>query len=92
METEDIPYEVSDHATSTEDSKKPDPDQNNKSVLLDVQQYLEEAIAEHDSLQLIDLTEAAKMTPTQQIAVHKFVLNHVRNIKTVIDNKVKELA
>jgi hypothetical protein len=89
--TEDIPYEVDDFATPDEDSKITDPDQQNKSVLKDIQKYLVEAIAEHNTLDLIDLTEQAKMTPTQQIAVHKLVTNHLQNIKSTVDNKIKEL-
>lgn len=91
-ETEDIPYEVDEFATSDEDNKVADPDQQNKSILKDIQKYLAEAIAENNTLDLIDLTEAAKMTPTQQIAVYKLLVNHLRNIKSTIDNKIKELA
>lgn len=92
-QTEDIPYEVSDHATpDPETPKGADPDQANKSILKDIQKYLKEAIAEHDSVDQIDLTEQAKMTPTQQIAVHKLVKNHLQNIKVEIDNKMKELS
>ncbi len=88
--TEDVPYEVSEFATPVDETEV-DVDQPNKSVLLEVQKYLKEAMQEHNGLDLIDLTEQAKMTPTQQIAVHKLVLNHLRNIETVITNKVKEL-
>ncbi len=90
-QTEDIPYEVSEFATP-EPEKKVDEDQPNKSVLLQVQKYLDEAIAEHNTLDVIDLTEAGKMTPTQQVAVHKLVVNHLRSVKTEIDNKLKELV
>lgn len=90
-ETEDIPYNVSEFATS-EDEKQADDDQPNKSVLLEVQKYLEEAIAEHNTVDCIDLTEQAKMNPTQQIAVHKVVVSHLRDVKTIVDNKIKELV
>ena len=90
-QTEDIPYNVSDFATP-EVENKADPDQKNKSVLLDIQKYLNEAIAEHNTFDVIDLTEQAKMTPAQQIAVHKVVTEHIRNIKSTIDNKIKELS
>lgn len=89
-ETEDVDYNISDHATYRDEGEQ-DVDQPNKSVLLDVQNYLKEAIAEHNTLDLIDLTESANMNPTQQIAVHKLVTNHLQNIKSTIDNKVKEL-
>ena len=91
MATEDIPYSVSDFATP-EKEKEPDEDQPNKSVLREVQKYLKEAIAEHNTLDVIDLAEASKMTPTQQIAVHKLVIHHLRSVKTEIDNKIKELV
>lgn len=90
-ETEDIPYEISDHAVA--DKEQPsDEDQSlvNDETIKEIEKYLEEAIAEHNSLDLIDLTEAAKMTPTQQIAVHKLVTNHLQNIKGIITNKVEE--
>lgn len=89
-ETEDIPYNVSDFATPEKEVEQ-DPDQPNKGVLLEVQKYLDEAIVEHNTLDVIDLTEAGKMTPTQQVAVHKLVVNHLRSVKTEIDNKLKEL-
>lgn len=89
-QAEDIPYAVSDFATPDKE-READPDEPNKSVLKDIQKYLREAIYEHNTLDLIDLTEAAKMTPTQQIAVHKLVANHLQNIKSTIDNKIKEL-
>lgn len=88
--TEDVDYTVSDFATP-ETEKEQDPDQANKGVLKEVQKYLSAAIEEHNSFDIIDLTEKAKMTPTQQIAVHKLVVNHIRSIKTVVDNKLKEL-
>lgn len=90
-QTEDVPYNVSDFATPEPDKKADDIDQPNKSVLKDIQKYLREGIAEHSNFDVIDLTEQAKMTPTQQIAVHKVVVEHLRNIKSTIDNKLKEL-
>ena len=90
-ENEDIPYSVSDFATP-EDEKQPDEDQAYKGVLIEVEKYLSEAIEEHNTLDVIDLTEGGKMTPTQQVAVHKLVVNHLRSIKTIVDNKIKELA
>jgi hypothetical protein len=89
--TEDVPYTAQDFATPDREDKIDDVDQPNKSVLLETQRYLKEALAEHNGFDIIDLTEQAKMTTTQQIAVHKLVINHLRNIKSTIDNKVKEL-
>ena len=89
-QTEDVPYNISEFATP-EPEKQQDPDQPNKGILLEVQTYLAEAIDEHNTIDQIDLTEQAKMNPTQQIAVHKVVVEHLRNIKNIIDDKVKEL-
>lgn len=89
-QTEDVPYNVGEFATP-EDDKQPDEDQLNKGVLLEVQKYLAEAIDEHNTVDTIDLTESAKMNPTQQIAVHKLVVKHLRDVKTIVDNKLKEL-
>lgn len=90
-ETEDIPYEISDHAVADpETTSSEDQSLVNDETIQKIYKYLEEAVAEHNSLDLIDLTEAAKMTPTQQIAVHKLVTNHLQNIKEIINNKVEE--
>lgn len=59
-------------------------------LIQEIRTYLKEAEAEHNSFDIIDLTEQAKMTPTQQIAVHKCVVQHLRNIKNTINNKVRE--
>ena len=89
--TEDVPYNVDPFATPEPEKQTEDADQPNKTVLLGVQKYLKEAIAEHDSFDVIDLTESAKMNPTQQIAVHKLVKSHLSSVKTMIDDKIKEL-
>lgn len=88
--TEDVPYTAPDFTTPDRKSEE-DEDQPNKSVLLDAQQYLKEAIEEHNTMDVLDLKEEAKMNPTQQVAVHKLVITHLRAIKTVIDEKVQEL-
>lgn len=88
---------VDDFAVADEDAlDNPDPDEDEVETLVttqavnEVKQYLSEAIKEQDSIDQIDLTEGAKMTPTQQIAVHKLVKQHLINIQTIIVNKVKE--
>lgn len=91
--TEDIPYSsvedfaIADREASEESTEDQTP---NSKVFQEIREYLDEAEAEHNSFDIIDLTEQAKMTPTQQIAVHKQVVAHLRNIRGVIDNKVKE--
>ena len=59
-------------------------------LIQELRKYLDEAESEHNSFDIIDLTEAAKMTPTQQIAVHKCVVQHLRNIRNTINTKVRE--
>ena len=90
-QNEDIDYTVSDFATPDPEKPKDDVDQPNKSVLVEVDKYLGEAILEHNTIDVLDLTEKLKMTPTQQIMVHKLVVNHLRNIRNEINNKIKEL-
>lgn len=88
--TEDIPYSAPDFATP-EKENEPDEDQAYKGVLVDVQKYFDDVIAENNSFDVIDLTETAKMTPTQQIAVHKSIVHHLKHVKTMVNNKLKEL-
>lgn len=90
--TEDISGDIDPFAIDeSEDNITDDEEQTVETVLIkDIRKYLKEAIAEEDSVDQIDLTEQAKMTPTQQIAVHKLVKNHLQNIKQIIDDKVKE--
>lgn len=89
-ENEDIPYAAPDFATP-EDETQPDEDQPYRGVLFQIQKYLDEQIEQHNTFDVIDLTESSKMTPTQQIAVQKLVVNHLRSIKVDIDSKIKEL-
>lgn len=89
--TEDIPYEVSDFATSDDDKKEVDVDRPNKSVLVEIQKYLRSAIATHNSFDAIDLSKNHPLTAEQQIAVNKILVGHLRDIKSTIDNKIKEL-
>lgn len=90
--TEDVPYEIDDFALEEEDfSGITDEEQGVETKLIqDIRKYLGEAEVEHNTFDIIDLTEAAKMTPTQQIAVHKLVVKHIRNIRAMINDKVKE--
>lgn len=90
-ETEDVPYNISDHAVADDDSVDEDAEQLvNDETIKEIEKYLDEAIAEADSVDQIDLTESAKMSPTQQIAVHKLVKKQLQDIKQIILDKVKE--
>jgi hypothetical protein len=92
-QTEDVPYEIDSFAIE-EDNTATEPDELDQTVndaaFKEIETYLSEAIGEHNSFDIIDLTEQAKMTPTQQIAVHKCVVQHLRAIKSMIDEKRKE--
>lgn len=90
--TEDITGDIDSFAIDdSEDSITDDEEQTAETMLIkEIRKYLKKAIAEEDSIDQIDLTESAKMNPTQQIAVHKLVKNHLQNIKQIIDDKVKE--
>lgn len=91
-QTEDVPYQVDKFAVADEPTDIPDEINQlvNDAVLKEIRKYLDEAIVEEDSIDQIDLQEQAKMTPTQQIAVHKLVKNHLVNIKEIITNKIEE--
>lgn len=89
-ETEDIPYSVSDFATPEEEEQS-DEDKPNKSVLVDILEYLDEQIKKHNSLDVIKPDAENTMTTQQQVLVHQAVVGHLRNVRTTINNKVKEL-
>lgn len=90
-ETEDVPYNVSPHATP-EPEKPVDEDQPNKSVLKDALKYLDEQIKIHNSLDLVEPNAEQIMTTQQQVAVQKQVVSHLISIRGDINNKVKELV
>jgi hypothetical protein len=97
LPTEDEEYlissEVDDFAIADDDGSDgvAEEEQTVETKLIqELRTYLNEAEKEHNSFDIIDLTEQAKMTPTQQIAVHKCVVQHLRNIRNTINNKVKE--
>lgn len=90
-QTEDIPYEVSEFATPEPDKKVDDIDQPNKPVLIGVSKYLDSKIKEHNSFDAIVPEAEGIMSTQQQVQMHKNVVMHLRNIKSEIDNKIKEL-
>jgi hypothetical protein len=91
MATEDIPYNISDFATP-DTKEEQDPDQPNKSVLHEMMTYIDGALSEHNSFDVIDLADTAKMDPRQQIAVHKLVTQHLRSVRNVLNDKIRELS
>lgn len=95
-QNEDIPYQVDDFATEDTTPKGADPDQPNKSVLVQISKEMARDIAEQNSFDSIHLP--ANATPEQKIAafdemaIHKGLVVHLNKYKTMIDNKLKELA
>ncbi len=89
-ETEDISYSAPEFATP-EDEKKPDEDQPYKGVLIEVQKYLDGAIAKHNSLDVLNPEAENTMSTQQQVVVHMAVVAHLKKVKVDVDNKIKEL-
>lgn len=90
-ETEDVPYNTPDFATPDKPQTANDPDKPNKSVLKATLKYLDEQIAKHNSLDLVEPNAEQIMTTQQQVAVQKQVVSHLRQIRIDINNKVEEL-
>lgn len=86
---EDLPYINVEDSALPED-KHEDPDQPNKSVLREVAKYFNEAIEANNTFDVIDLSDSV-LTPTQQIAVRKQVIAHLRDVKSMVDDKLREL-
>lgn len=94
--TEDIDYTVSDFATpDPEPTKSSDPDQPNKSVLIELSKELKKDIAENNSFTVIHLpvnaTPEQKIAAFDEMAIHKGLALHLQKYKLMIDNKIKEL-
>jgi hypothetical protein len=100
--TEDEDYlisgEVDDFAIEDENADEAgvgDEDQTAETkVIQEIRTYLKTAIAEHNTFDVIELQNNA--TPEQKIAafdmmaIHKGLIMHLRNVQTIINNKVKE--
>lgn len=90
-EAEDVPYSTPDFATPDKPTDSDDPDRANKSVLKEMLKYLDDQIAKHNSLDLVEPNAEPVMTTQQQVTVQKQVVSHLRNIRNEISNKLKEL-
>lgn len=99
--TEDEDYlisgEVDDFAIEdeNEDAGVADEEQTAETkVIQEIRTYLKTAIAEHNTFDVIELQNNA--TPEQKIAafdmmaIHKGLIMHLRNVQTIINNKVRE--
>lgn len=96
MAEEDIDYTVSDFATPEKESRVPDPDQEKKSVLIEILEELEKDIATNTSFDSITLpanaTPAQKIAAFDDMAIHKGLALHLKKYQLMISNKLKELV
>lgn len=90
-QNEDLDYNISDVAIPDPEDKTQDPDKPNKSVLKEVQKYLGEQIIRHNTFDVITPEAENIMTTQQQVEMHKQIVSHLRTVKEIIDNKIKEL-
>jgi len=94
-QNEDIPYEVSEHATPDPEDKTDDVDQPNRSVLEELSEVIAKDIADHNSFDVVNLpanaTPEQKIAVFDEIAIHKGLAMNLRKYKSIVDEKVKEL-
>lgn len=94
--TEDIPYEVDSFAM--EDLPEVPVESEDRTVtdeaIQSILQYLDDAIAEHNSFDSIILPGNAKpedkIAAYDEMAIHKGLSMHLRNVKNIIINRVRE--
>jgi hypothetical protein len=89
-QNEDIEYTISDFAT--EAVIKNDPDQPNKSVLLDVAQYLQDCIDTDKTINALDLSKDAPLSLEQQVFIAKRDNSRLVAALEFVNNKLKELV
>ena len=94
-QNEDIPYNVSDHAI--EDAQIEDNDAELSAevkLVKKIRAYLKKAIIESESTNVLNLpanaTPEQKIAVFDEIAIHKGVAMHLRNVEEIINNMVKE--
>lgn len=63
-------------------------------LIQEIRAYLKTAKAEHNTFDVLDLpnnaTQEQKVAAFDMMAIHKGVTMHLRNIETIINNKVRE--
>lgn len=93
MAQEDVDYRVGAHATPDADPPEETGQSNPiRAVLVDVNKYLDEQIAKNNSLDYIEPGgEKSVMTVQQQIVARKEIVTNLKNIKTIINKRLKEL-
>jgi len=92
--TEDItgdidPFAIEDQAD--DDLRETTEELTVETILVrEIRDYLKEQIALHNSLDAIEPAGEGIMTTQQQVQMHKQVVSHLRQIRQIINSKVKE--
>ena len=97
-QTEDEEYLISGEVDpfAIEDDTSPDAgmaeeDQTTETKLIqEIRNYLRDQIKTHNSFDAIVPEAEGVMTTQQQVQMHKSVVIHLRQIQTIINNKVRE--
>lgn len=94
-QNEDIPYNVSDHAIEDAPTDTSEAELSAESKLVKkIRAYLKGAINESESTVVLNLptnaTPEQKIAVFDEIAIHKGVAMHLRNVEEIINNMVKE--
>ena len=88
MSEVDLDYNFSSSVTDTENTK--DPDHGNVSILRTQLKECDDAIALHNTFDVIDLT--SKISVENQMIAHRLFVTYLRSFRQDLDNKVKELG
>lgn len=94
-QNEDIPYNISDHAIEDAPTDTTEAELSAENRLVKrIRAYLKGAISESKSFDVLQLpanaTPEQKIAVFDEIAIHKGVAMHLRNIEEIINNMVKE--
>jgi hypothetical protein len=94
-QNEDIPYNVSDHAIEDVVTDDGDAELSAEVKLVKkIRAYLKKAIGKSESTTVLNLptnaTPEQKIAVFDEIAIHKGVAMHLRNVEEIINNMVKE--
>lgn len=95
-QTEDVDYStVDEFATPDDDNKSVDPDQPNKSILIQLSKDIARDIKAHSGFDILNLpinaTPEQKIAVFNEIAIHKGVAMNLKKYQSMINNKIKEL-
>lgn len=94
--TEDISYEISDFAIADDVADVVSDDELTAETMLirEIRKYLDQAIAEHNTFDVINLPANAKpedkIAAFDDMAIHKGLVMHLRGVQNIINGKVRE--